>query len=74
MTGERPDFEGQVTGCCPTVRKLDAAFTLPKKSLFKKVGVRHIWGLTNWNIATLGCDELFEFVTPSSHFVTYSIL
>ena len=42
----------------------------PKKNFLKKVGVRHIWGLTHWNTMTLGCDELFEFVTSSSHFVT----
>ena len=55
-------------------KRLDVPFIFPKKSFFKKVGVRHILGLTNWNIVALGCDELFEFVTSSSHFVTYSIL
>ena len=40
------------------------------QNFLKKVGVRHIWGLTHWNTMTLGRDELFEFVTSSSHFVT----
>ena len=45
-----------------------------KKRIFKKVGVRHIWGVMHCNTMSLGCDELFEFVTSSSHFVTYSII
>ena len=28
----------------------------------------------HWNIVTLGCDELFEFVTSSSHFSFYNAM
>ena len=57
-----PAPTGQVTG---TVLHYGAPMyrSLCKKSIFFKVGVRHIWGVTHRNTITMKCDELFEFVT-----------